>query len=180
VLCALVDILRILRYDYYIRRTVHVHGDYIFTVLYWLLILPYRITTNRSLCILSLWDSFLWITVLLSRNTKKMQVCNRIYYSKGFLKAQYVSSGTPRIISICKLYLQHMVTGRCQGWMGNFPLSLGKGRSPYGHINQRLQIQFRAPNVERCAARNILSLQKKNFGIINSIAKLHLVGISTE
>jgi hypothetical protein len=37
-------------------------------------------------------------------------------------------------------------------------LSLGNGRSPYGHINQRLQIQFRAPDDERCAARNMLSL----------------------
>jgi hypothetical protein len=27
------------------------------------------------------------------------------------------------------------------------------------HINQRLQIQFRAPDDERCAARNMLSLQ---------------------
>jgi hypothetical protein len=32
------------------------------------------------------------------------------------------------------------------------------GRSPYGHINQRLQIQFRALVNERCAARNILRL----------------------
>jgi len=30
---------------------------YIFTVLHWLQILPYRITTTRSRCILSLWDS---------------------------------------------------------------------------------------------------------------------------
>jgi len=36
---------------------------YIFTILYWLQILSYRITTMRSRCILSLWDSFLWITV---------------------------------------------------------------------------------------------------------------------
>jgi hypothetical protein len=28
------------------------------------------------------------------------------------------------------------------------------------YINQRLQIQFRAPDDERCAARNMLSLQK--------------------
>jgi hypothetical protein len=66
----------------------------------------------------------------------------------------------------------------CSLWF-IFPLSLGNGRSPYGHINQRLQIQFRVPDDERRAARNMLSLQK-NFGIINSITKLHLVGISTE
>jgi len=61
----------------------------------------------------------------------------------------------------------------------HFPLILDDGRSPHGYINQRLQIQFRAPDYERCAARNMLGLQK-NFGIINSITKLHLVGISTE
>jgi hypothetical protein len=38
------------------------------------------------------------------------------------------------------------------------PLNLGNGRSPYGHINQRLQIQFRAPDDERFAAQNKLSL----------------------
>jgi hypothetical protein len=37
-------------------------------------------------------------------------------------------------------------------------LSLGNDRSPYEHKNQRLQIQFRAPDDERCAARNMLSL----------------------
>ena len=63
--------------------------------------------------------------------------------------------------------------------VGNFPLSLDNGRSPHGYINQRLQIQFRAPGDERCAARNMFSLQW-NFGIINSITKLHLVAISTE
>jgi len=53
----------------------------------------------------------------------------------------------------------HMVTGRCQGWVGTqCPLSLGNGRSPYGHINQRLQIQFGAPDDERSAAQNMLSL----------------------
>ena len=43
---------------------------------------------------------------LLSRNTNKLQLCNRIYYSKVFLKAQHVSSGTPLIIRSSKLYLQ--------------------------------------------------------------------------
>ena len=48
------------------------------------------------------------------------------------------------------LKAQHVSSGRC----------LGNGWSPYGDINQRLQIQFRAPDGERCAARNMLSLQK--------------------
>ena len=53
----------------------------------------------------------------------------------------------------------HVVTGRCPGWVGNFPLSLDNSRSPHMYINQRLQIQFAAPDDERCAARNMLSLQ---------------------
>jgi hypothetical protein len=40
-----------------------------------------------------------------------------------------------------------------------FPHSLDNGRSPYVYINQRLQIQFGAPDDERYAARNVLSLQ---------------------
>ena len=158
--------MRFLRYGYYIGRTVRVHDDYIFTFLCWLQILPYKITTTRSRCILNLWDSLLWITVLLSRNTKKMQLCNGIYYSKVFLKAQRVSSGTPLIIRSSKLYLQPLyympiwwpAVAKPEWEISHFPLSLGNGRSPYGHIIQRLQIEFRAPDDERCAARNTLSL----------------------
>jgi len=86
------------------------------------------------------------------------------------MKAQHVSSGTPLIIRRSKLYLQPLVympiwwpaVAKAE-W-----LSLGNGRSSNGHINQRLQIKFRAPDDERCAARIMLSLQK-NFGIISSI-----------
>jgi hypothetical protein len=39
------------------------------------------------------------------------------------------------------------------------PFSLDNGRTPHGYINQRLQIQFRALDDERYAARNMLSLQ---------------------
>jgi len=48
---------------------------------------------------------------------------------------------------------------RLNGKWIHLPLSFDNGRSPHGHINQRLQIQFRAPDDERCAARNMLSLQ---------------------
>jgi hypothetical protein len=40
-----------------------------------------------------------------------------------------------------------------------FPLRLDNGRSPHVYIKQRLQMQFRAPDDERYAARNMLSLQ---------------------
>jgi len=39
-------------------------------------------------------------------------------------------------------------------------LSLDNGRWPHVYLNQRLQTQFRAPDDERCAARNMLSLQE--------------------
>jgi len=38
--------------------------------------------------------------------------------------------------------------------VGNFPLRLDNGRS-HVYVNQRLQIRFRAPDGERCAARNM-------------------------
>ena len=64
-------------------------------------------------------------------------------------------------------------------WNFHFPLSLDNGRSPHGYINQRLQIQFRAPDDERCARSKHVE-PSINFGIINSVTKLHLVSISTE
>jgi len=39
------------------------------------------------------------------------------------------------------------------------PLRLENGRLPHVYVNQRLQIQFTAPDDERYAARNMLSLQ---------------------
>ena len=100
-------------------------------------------------------------TLKLCRKSNKMQLCNRIYYSKTILKAQHVSSGTPLIIRSTKIYLQPLVYMPIW-WPAvakvECPLSLGNRRSPYGHINQRLQIQFRAHDYERCTARNMLSL----------------------
>jgi hypothetical protein len=103
----------------------------------------------------------------LSRNTNKMQFCNRIYYSNVFWRlrmfraANRSSSGALNCIRslwfICPC--GDWPLPRLSGKWINFPLSLGNGRLPYGHINQRLQIQFRAPDDERCAARNMLSLQ---------------------
>ena len=97
---------------------------------------------------------------LLSRNTNKMQLCNRIYYSKVYWRlnmfraAHRSSSGA--LNCICSLWFICPYSDRP---LSRLSLSLGNGRSPYGHINQRLQIQFRALDNERCAARNMLSLQ---------------------
>jgi len=68
-----------------------------------------------------------------------------------FRAANRSSSGA--LNRICSLWFICPYGDRC-------PLSLGNDRSPYGHINQRLQIQFRAPDDERCGARNMLSLKK--------------------
>jgi hypothetical protein len=92
----------------------------------------------------------------ISRNTNKMQFCNRIYYSKVywrlnvFHEAHRSSSGA--LNCICSLWFIYTC--------GDRPLSiLGNGRSPNVYINQRLQIQFRAPDDAWYAARNTLSLQ---------------------
>jgi len=101
-----------------------------------------------------------------SRNINKLQLCNRILLFQSLLKAQHVSRCTPLIIRSSKLYLQPLDFIRMwwpavvkAEWEIYFPLSLGNGQSTHVYINQRLQIQFRAPDDERHAARNMLSLQ---------------------
>jgi hypothetical protein len=92
--------------------------------------------------------------------TNKMQPCNRIYYSKVYwrinmFRAAYrLSSGA--LNCICSLWFIYTCGGRP---LPSFPLSLDNGRSPHVYINQRLQIQLRASDDERCATRNMLSLQ---------------------
>jgi len=59
------------------------------------------------------------------------------------------------IIRSSKLYLEPLV------YIHTWPaiVKADNGRSPCVYVNQRLQIQFRAPDDERYAARNMLSLQ---------------------
>jgi hypothetical protein len=104
--------------------------------------------------------------ILLSRNTSKMQLCNRIYYSKFYWRidifraAHRSSSGA--LNCTCSLWFIYPCGDRPLPRLNGkmiFPLSLCNCRSPHGYINGRLQIQFRAPDDERCAARNMLSLQ---------------------
>jgi len=64
-----------------------------------------------------------------------------------FRPAHRPSSGA--LNCICSLWFIYTCSDR--------PLSnLDNGRSPHVYINQRLQIQFRAPDDERCAGRNML------------------------
>jgi len=55
-----------------------------------------------------------------------------------------------------------------------FPPSLDNGLSPHGYINQRLQIQFGAPDDERYTARNPPSLEngRSPHGYINQRLKI--------
>jgi len=93
---------------------------------------------------------------LLSRNTNKMQLCNRIYYSKVYWRLSIFRaaqrSSSEALNCICSLWFTYPCGDR------PLPLSLGNGRSPHRYINQRLQIQFGAPDVplETCWAFNKL------------------------
>jgi hypothetical protein len=94
----------------------------------------------------------------LSRNTNKMQLCNRIYYSKVYWRlnmfraAHRSSSGA--LNCICSLWFIYPCDDRPLSRLGG-----NNGWSPHGYTNQRLQIHFGAPDDVRYAARNMLSLQ---------------------
>jgi hypothetical protein len=81
--------------------------------------------------------------------------CNRIYYSKVYRRlnmfraAHRSSSGA--LNCICSLWFIYPCGDRLFS-------SLDNGLLPLGYMNQRLQIQFRSPDDERCAARNMLNL----------------------
>jgi hypothetical protein len=52
----------------------------------------------------------------------------------------------------CSFVMEFIIPKFIEGCLGN-------GLSPNGYKNQRLQTQFRAPDDEPCAARNMLKLQ---------------------
>jgi hypothetical protein len=59
---------------------------------------------------------------------------------------------------ICILWFVYTYGDRPLSRLSGENHSLDNGRPPCGYINQRLQIQFRALDDERCAAGNMLSL----------------------
>jgi hypothetical protein len=67
-------------------------------------------------------------------------------------------------------------------WVGGneFPSSLDNSRSPHGYINQRLQIQFGAPDDDEQYAATKHVEPSINSGIINSITRCILLVISTD
>ena len=92
-----------------------------------------------------------------------MQPCNRIYYStvhwrlNMFRVAYRSSSGALTVFAASGLHT-HVVTGRSQVWVGN----------------QRLQIVKSSWWWAVCHSKHVKP--SINFGIINSITKMHLVG----
>jgi hypothetical protein len=128
------------------------------------------------------------IAVWLNRNTNKMLLCNRIYYSKVYWRlnmfraAHRLSSGA--LNRICSLWFTYLC--------GDRPLP-----KLSGEIDHQIPIQpwqrpvtiwvykpEAANTVYSClwwaVCRSKHVEPSINFGIINSITKLHLVGISTE
>jgi len=84
--------------------------------------------------------------------------CNRIYYCKVYWRLNMFRathrSSSGALNCICSLWFIHPCGDRSLSRQ-----SLGNDRSPHGCINQRLHMQFRAPDDERCVPRNMLSLQ---------------------
>jgi len=117
--------------------------------------------------ICSLWFIYTCGDRPLPRLCGKWHISHTHLLFQSLLKAQHVSSGSPLIIRSSKLYLQLLVyihmwwpaVAKAEWEMCHFPHSLGNGRSPRVYINQRLQIEFRAPDDEWCFARNMFSLQ---------------------
>ena len=100
----------------------------------------------------------------LSRNTNKIELCSRIYYSRVYWRLNMFRAAhrlsSEALNCICSLWVIYPCGDRPLPRLSRkIPLSLDNGRSAHAYINQRLQIQFRAPDDERCAARNMLSLQ---------------------
>jgi len=91
------------------------------------------------------------IVVRLSRNTNKMQLVIEFIIQKLIESSTCFERHTAHHQ---ELYLQPLVY--VPMWWPAV-VKADNGRSPHGYINQRMKIQFRAPDDERCAARNMLA-----------------------
>jgi len=106
--------------------------------------------------------------------TNKMQPCNRIYYSTThsrlnmFWAAYRSSSGALTVYAASGLHT-HVVTGRSQVWV-----RLDYGWSPHAYVNQRCKYSWSSWWWGVCRSKHVEP--SMNGGIINSIARLHLVG----
>ena len=101
---------------------------------------------------------FMQFDIWLSRNTNKIQLVIEFIiptFNEGstFFRGAHLSSS-----GALKLYLLPLVYIP-MWWPAVVKAEWDNGRSPHGYINQRLKIQFRAPDDEWCAPRNMLSFQ---------------------
>ena len=96
--------------------------------------------------------------------TNKMQPCIRIYYStvhwrlNMFRAAHRSSSGAPTLFSSSGLHT-HVATGRSQVWVGTVPTQTWLRPVTTCVCKPEAANTVGAPDDERCAARNMLSLQ---------------------
>jgi len=135
-------------------------------------------TVNFSLSMLVSWFINLPYTInLLSRNTNKMQFCNRIYYFKVywtcFERHTAHHQELKTVFAACSLYV-HVVTGRYQSWVGKFFFPV----TTWAYKPEAANTVWSSWWWAVCHSKHVEP--SINFGIINSITKLHLVGISTE
>jgi hypothetical protein len=111
---------------------------------------------------------------LLSRNTNKMQLCNRIYYSKVYWRlnmfraAQRSSAGALNFICILWFICP----------CGDRPLPRQRSVTIWAYKPEDANRVYSSWWWAVCCSKHVEP--SINFGIINSITKLHLVGISTE
>ena len=78
--------------------------------------------------------------------------CNRIYYSK-------VIDGSTCLEQHTAHHQESQTAFAASGLYTHVVTGLDNGQSPYGYINQRLQMQFGASDGGRFTARDMLSLQ---------------------
>jgi len=83
-----------------------------------------------------------------------VEISTRCSFVIEFIIRKFIERSTSGALNcVCSLWFIYTYGDQ------SLPLSLGDGRSPHVYINQRLQMQFRAPDDERYAARNMLNLQ---------------------
>ena len=87
--------------------------------------------------------------------TESVEIPTRFSFVIEFITPKFFEGSTsferhtaqhqePQTVFAASGFYAHMVTDHCQGWVGTqCPLSLGNGRSPYGHKNRRLQIHIK-------------------------------------
>ena len=96
--------------------------------------------------------------------TNKMQLCNRIYYSTvhgrlNMFRAAYRSSSGALTVFVASGLPTHVVTSRSHVWVGTVPTQTWLRPVTTRVCKPEAANTVRAPDDERYAARNMLSLR---------------------